>query len=217
MAFHDKIDVASPEAFRILVVDDHRLVREMIGDAMETIFPKASVDTARDLEATLEFLSRRPDTEVILLDYRMPDMRGPQSIRKILRAAPKTRIVILSGFINDHDLEMLREARVAAAVTKDLPMAQIADVIRGVLIGTPRFEAPSDDGKFKSFADRFSLTPRESQALRGLVQGLRNAQIADAMGVSEATAKGYLHSSFKKLNVNNRVQAYEIWRSETGQ
>jgi DNA-binding NarL/FixJ family response regulator len=206
--------IAAPETFRILVVDDQRLVREMIGDAMEALFPRARVDTARDMGAALEFLSRQRDTDVILFDYRMPDMRGPQSIRNILLAAPKIRIVILSSFIAEGDLETLRKAGAAAAVTKDLSIDQVGDVVRGVLIGAARFEAPGDDERFQSFAQRFSLTDRQAEAMRGLVHGLRNTQISKGMRVSETTVKGHLHAAFRKLKVNNRIAAYELWRNQ---
>jgi DNA-binding NarL/FixJ family response regulator len=208
-------NLVSLERFSILVVDDQRLFREMIADVLEARFPRARVDIAQDLETTLEFLSRRPETDVILLDYRMPDMRGIRSVRMIAETAPHAKIVMLSGFITNRDLDHFREAGVGAAVTKGLPMNQIVDVVRGVLVGDARFEAPSEDEMFRNFSDRFNFTQRELEAFRLMIGGARNSRIATEMEVAEATVKVFLHHVFKKMNVKTRIEAFEIWKRET--
>lgn len=207
---------AGANTLGILVVDDQRLMRDMVSEALEQHFPEARVDTARDLETALEFLSRRTETGLILLDYRMPDMRGLRSVKSILRAAPRSKVVIVSAFISARDLDDFRQAGVAAAVTKDLTMRQLIAVVEKVLEGETMFEAPSDDDKFHGFAQRYGLTAREQEAFRCMVSGMRNARIAAEMGVSEATAKVHLHNAFKKMNVNTRVEAYEIWNKNHG-
>lgn len=214
----NRADPESPAAARInvLVVDDQRLMRDMVSEVLEQHFATARVDTARDLGSALEFLSRRSETDVILLDYRMPDMRGLGSVKAVLRAAPKAKIVIVSAFITKRDLDEFRSAGVAAAVTKDLTLKELVGVVTQVLEGGKMFEAPSDDEQFQDFARRYGLTARELEAFRGLVRGLRNARIAADMGVSEATAKVHLHNAFKKMNVNTRVEAYEVWNKNHG-
>lgn len=207
--------LVSLERFSILVVDDQRLFREMIADVLEMRFPRAGVDTAQDLETTLEFLSRHPQTDVILLDYRMPDMRGIRSIRRIAEAATRAKIIMLSGFITTRDLDHFREVGVAAAVTKGLPMAHIVDVVRGVLAGDSYFEAPSEEETLQKFADRFNFTQRELEAFRLMVGGARNSRIATEMEVAESTVKVFLHYVFKKMNVKTRIEAFEVWKSET--
>ena len=212
----------SPEAIdgfqgTILVVDDERLIRDVLTVALEAQLPGCRVDTAQSLGAAIEYLQRRPDTDVVVLDYRMADMRGIKSIERIVRLAKKKRVIVLSGHITNEISDDLRKIRVSAALTKDVGMIDLAKSIVRVFNGETLFELPDQDDKFHKIQEQFNLSKREAEIMQYIVNGARNSEIAHKLQINESTVRVHVYHIFKKFGVTSRIEAFNCWNSISGQ
>jgi DNA-binding NarL/FixJ family response regulator len=202
----------------VLVVDDHRLVRDALTTGIESQMPEVRVDAARDLESALEHLSRRPETDVILLDYRLPDTHSVSGIQGIRRVARHARIIVLSAYINNAMLTEIEAAGADGAMTKDVGLMELRTRLETAFNDNTRhFSAPEPRQVNEDLGRRYNLSRREFEAWSHLATGQRNAVIAARMGISESTVKVHLHNVFKKIGVHSRVEAYEFWRSHNGE
>lgn len=206
----------------VLLVDDQRLMR----DGMRTLLslePDLDVvgEAGNGREAVEATLHHGPD--VVLMDIRMPVMNGVEATREIRRIRPETKVLILTTFDDDDlVLEALREGA-AGYLTKDEPAEEIASAIRQVVGGgvimppaiaakvvaslarTAPPPAPSAPA-----AELGELTEREREVLKLLGQGYSNKEIADALYISEGTAKNHVSSVIEKLGLRDRTQA-ALW------
>lgn len=196
----------------ILVVDDHRLVRDMLSAGLEAALPGVRVDTAKDLTDALEHIERRPNTDVILLDYNLPDVHGTTVISRVRGAARQPKIIVLSAYVRKSMLAEIEIAGADGAVSKDIGIHELRSRILDVFGGRKHFAAPEAEGVGADFAEKYQLSRRELEAWRHLAEGHRNAVIATRMGISESTVKVHLHNVFRKIGVHSRVEAYEFWR-----
>ena len=215
----DQHNPEASEAFRgtILVVDDERLIRDVLTVALEAQLPGCRVDTAQSLGAAIEYLQRRPDTDVVVLDYRMADMRGIKSIERIVRLAKKRRVIVLSSHITNEISDDLRKIRVSAALTKDVGMIDLAKSIIRVVHGESLFELPDRENKYQQIQEQFSLSKRESEILEHILNGTRNAEIAHKLNINESTVRVHVYHIFKKLGVTSRIEAFNCWKSIAGE
>lgn len=200
----------------VLVVDDHRLLRDMLATGIEGMMPGVRVDAVKDLDSALEMLQRRPSTDIVLLDYKLPDSHGTSGIRDVRRAARHAKIIVMSAYINHSMLSEIEDAGADGALTKDISMAELANRLRDAANDVRHFCAPEMNTSNEELTERFGLSPRELEAWTHLASGQRNVVIATRMGISESTVKVHLHNLFKKIGVHSRVEAYEFWRNCTG-
>lgn len=210
-------EISEPFRGTILVVDDERLIRDVLTVALEAQLPGCRVDTAQSLGAAIEYLQRRPDTDVVVLDYRMADMRGIKSIERIVRLAKKKRVIVLSGHITSEISEDLRKIRVSAALTKDVGMIDLARSIVRVVKGETLFDLPDPDNKYQQLQEQFNLSKREAQIMQYIVNGTRNSEIAHKLGINESTVRVHVYHIFKKLGVTSRIEAFNCWKAIAGQ
>jgi two-component system, NarL family, response regulator len=198
--------VAAP--IRIMVVDDHPIVREGFGGMIGTEPDMSVVAEARSgEEAILLFRQHVPD--VTLMDLRMPGMNGIATMSVILREFPQSRFIVLTTYDGDEDIYRALQAGAWAYLLKDMLIDEILTAIRAVHSGERRIPAAVG----KRLAERMSgtaLSARELDVLQLLGKGRSNREVAAELAITEATVKGHVTNILSKLGVTDRTQAVII-------
>jgi len=209
----------------ILIADDQALVRVGLRKILEAESETTVAGEAGDGEAAVAEARRlRPD--IVLMDIRMPVLDGIEATRRIVRAQPATRVLILTTFgLDTYVFDALR-AGASGFMLKDAPPEEIAAAVRIVASGDALLAPAVTRSVVEEFARRpartasppaalADLTPREQDVLALLVRGLSNPEICNELVISEATAKTHVARILQKLGVRDRVQAV-IFAYETG-
>lgn len=201
------------EEIRILIVDDHAIVREGLRALIESEPGMELVGEAQDgLEAVTKARSLKPD--VILLDLVMPRMDGIEATRQIKKENDKTQILVLTSFSEDAKVFSAIKTGAMGYLLKDSSPPDLLRAIRDVYRGEPSLH-PSIARKLmielnrpvESSIDEESLTDREEDVLKLLAQGLSNQEIADKLYISERTVRTHVSNILMKLHLANRTQA----------
>lgn len=190
---------------RILLVDDHFIVRTGLVSLLSTEASFAVVGEAADGdEAIKQFESLRPD--LVLMDLRLPGKSGHEVTQRIRQLSPDTPILMLSGFEGDADIQAALEAGVRGYVFKSATGEELIPAIHAVAAG--RRWIPQNVAARLRLGNSFEpLTTRELEVLAQLARGQANKEIADTLGITEYTTKGHLKSILAKLRVADRTQA----------
>lgn len=201
---------------RVLIVDDHRIVRQGLRHVCEIVGGFAVVGEAEDgREAVRMALQLRPD--VILMDIHMPELDGVQATSLIVEANPAVRVIILTMYRQDQHVFEAVKAGARGYLLKDVDEQDLVDAIRAVYNGdaliTPSLAVKLLDEfcRLSQAADETedteNLTPGEMDVLRLVAQGADNRAVAERLILSERTVANRLSSIYEKLHVNNRTQA----------
>jgi DNA-binding NarL/FixJ family response regulator len=206
---------------RLLVVDDHQIMRDGLAALLQHVSPETIVLQARDANEALTLIDRHHDLDAIILDLLMPGMDGFQAISVFGRKRPDLPVIVLSSSEDPQDARRAMACGALGYVPKSASQHELLSAIRQVLNGdlyVPAFAMDNDaaataratgtDGK----ADR-SLTPRQIEILALMSQGTPNKIIAARLQLSEKTIKAHITAIFKALNVNNRTQASVVARA----
>ena len=207
--------MAERPLIRLLVVDDHPVVRQGLAAIIEREPDMTVVAEAADGRAAVEqFLRHRPD--VTLMDLSMPGdpsegrvMDGVAAIAAIREQVLTARIVILTTYDDDEDIYRGLRAGAKAYLLKDAPPDELLEAIRAVHAGMKRI-GPRIAAKL---ADRMSspeLTGRETEVLRHVANGESNQEIAAALSIAEGTVKFHVNNLLAKLGAGDRTQAVTI-------
>jgi len=200
--------MANLNAIRILSVDDHPLLREgiaaLIGNQpdMELIGEAAS-----GTEAIQEFRKHQPD--VTLMDLRLPDMSGIDAMIAIRAEFPNARIVMLTTFEGDIQIQRALQTGARAYLLKSSPPKELIDTIRQVHAGKKRIPPEVASQLAEHFSDE-ALTDREVEVLESIAGGNRNRDIANALFISEETVKVHIKHIMDKLGASDRTEAVAI-------
>jgi DNA-binding NarL/FixJ family response regulator len=197
-----------PERIRVLCVDDHRVMLDglaLLIDRQPDMKVVASATNGD--EAVAKYASVRPD--VSLMDLQLPGTNGLEAIQRIRAADPDARIVVLTMYQGDEDIYRALEAGAATYLLKDGLSDQLVSVIRQVQHGD-RPLMPEIEAQLESRRHQPALTPREVQVVRLIADGLRNKEIAVALGISEQTAKVHVKNILAKLHVNDRAAVISV-------
>jgi DNA-binding NarL/FixJ family response regulator len=210
----------------VLIADDQALVRVGLRKILEAE-PETNVvgEAGNGEDAVAEARRLRPD--VVLMDIRMPVLDGIEATRRIVRAQPSTRVLILTTFgLDTYVYEALR-AGASGFMLKDAPPEEIAAAVNIVARGEALLAPAVTQAVIEEFARRSpapepappraveELTPREREVLDLLVRGLSNPEICEKLVISEATAKTHVARILQKLDLRDRVQAV-IYAYESG-
>lgn len=192
---------------RVLLVDDHAMVREGTAAVLADVPDIQVVGAAADASAA-ERACRRHAPDVCLLDFRIPG-GGPTLARRLAHIAPATRVLVVSAYGKADYVRSMRDAGVAGYVLKDLDTAGLADAVRQVNAGGTAFQdlpAPAPEiYPERSLAE--PLTMRELDVLRLVAEGASNREAAAVLGVSAKTIEAHLSSVYSKLQVRSRTEA----------
>lgn len=201
----DGRDASKVSKIRVLIADDHAVVRDglvaMIGKWTDmTVVAEAQ----NGREAVEQWKRHRPD--VSLLDLRMPELDGIGAIYQIREQDATARVIVLTTFDGDEDIYRAISAGAKAYILKDAPREDILNCIRKVHRGET-FVPPSVAAKLVERVSGPELSEREMVVLRALATGQSNKEIGRRLFISETTVKSHLKSIFTKLNVLSRTEA----------
>ena len=206
-------NLTQPAAIRILITDDHAIVREGLRTLISTE-PGMEVigEAANGFEAVQMACELKPD--VILMDMVMPRMGGLEAIRKIKEECPDSRILVLTSFSDDETVFPAIKAGALGYMLKNTSPDRLLSAIRDVHQGKPSM-SPDIASKLMSELQRESdlpptkdpLTDRELDVLKLVAQGMTNQEIADQLVISEGTVRTHVSNILSKLHLANRTQA----------
>ena len=193
---------------RILCVDDHPLVHEGIATVIRNQPDMTLISEAfNGRDALQKFREHQPD--VTLLDLRLPDMSGIDTMIAIRNEFPEARAIILTTFEGDAEIHRALAAGARAYVLKSMPPKELVEVIRKVHAGKKPI-APQIAAQLAEHYGDESLTQREIDVLRQIAGGNRNRDIAEKLFISEETVKVHIKHLMEKLGASDRTQAVAI-------
>jgi len=199
---------------KILIIDDHALVRESLRDRLEQEIDFEIIAIAGTGDEAVE-LAVRHSPDVILMDIDMPGLICFDAARTIMLRHPETQIIFVSAFFNDRYIEEALAIKAGGYLTKNEPPETIIQAIREVVRGIPHFSDEIrarivvDKGGAKLFKEGHTrastLSRRELEVLRYISRGMHQKEIAQTMHVSSKTVDNQTTNLMKKLDIHNRV------------
>jgi len=199
---------------RVLVVDDHRIVREGIRSLMEDIDDIQVIGEAGNGHEAVDLVDRlNPD--LVLMDLIMPQMDGLEATQQIIAKHPHTRVLVLTSFITDDKVFPAIKAGARGYLLKDTGSLELIDAIRKVHRGEPSLSPEIAQKVLLEIrqpdpGERLTpnpLTEREVQVLKQMAKGKSNQQIANEFNISMHTVRTHVNRILSKLHLANRVQA----------
>lgn len=197
------------ESIRILIADDHPIVRRGLVDlliprnGMEVIGEAYNGQEAVDLAQQLQ-----PD--VIVMDLVMPELNGAAATKRIIKRNPDARILILTSFSEEDMLQGTLNAGVLGYMLKDSPAEELLQAIRSVYQGQltvpPQLARKLMTKSVESPKNNYMLTKREQDVLQAVSEGLSNKQIAKKLEIGSNTVRTHISNILRKLNLSNRTQ-----------
>lgn len=206
---------------RIVFADDHNLVREGIIPFLQRLTDDAQVHEASNLDEALSCFPQSEPPDLLLLDLNMPGMDGFNGIAKARGMYPQCKIVVISAHFNERTVRGSLAAGAQGFIPKISTKTAMMDSLRAILAGETVAPTPSSSAEAvgldlagrgaKSDDDPWQkLTHRESEALRLLIDGKTNKEIARILGLNEITVKGHMRNAYKKIGAGNRADAVRI-------
>lgn len=193
---------------RILCVDDHPLMHKGISALIESQPDMTIVGAiSKASEALASFREKRPD--ITLMDLRLPDGNGIDVMISILEQYPEARIIILTMFEGDVEIQRAFKSGARGYILKNMPPEDLLQMIRNVHAGKRRLH-PVIAANLASHLDEENLTPRETEVLQLISEGNSNKEIGSRLFISEETVKGHVKNILGKLSANDRTQAVSI-------
>jgi DNA-binding NarL/FixJ family response regulator len=201
---------ASRQSVRLVLADDHALVREATAELLERAGGMHVVGQAADGAETLRLVEAlRPD--VLLLDLAMPGLDGLEVARRVHELSPRTRIVALTAHEEQPYVRAMLQAGASGYLSKASRGQEVVQAVRAAAAGETVFSASIAQSVTRSAfghaGPETTLTPRELDVLGAAARGLGNKQIASELGMSARTVQTHLTSIFGKLGVSSRTEA----------
>ena len=195
----------SQESIRVVVVEDHHVVRQGLVALLNVVEGLEVVGEAADgVEAIAQIRKHLPD--ITLIDLRLPRLSGVEVIQRIRMENPQSRFIVLTTYDGDEDIYRALQAGARAYLLKGMTSDELISTIRTVHAGKSHIP----HAIAQRLAERMGteeLTPRESDVLEQIVHGKSNKEIATELDISEATVKTHINSLLGKLGVTDRTQA----------
>ena len=195
---------------KILVVDDHALIREGLRQVLRGLEDDVEVLDAGSCARAFEMVEQEPELDLVLLDYHLPDMNGLEALDVFARKHPELPIIVLSGSVNPRVMQQVMDKGAAAFLTKSGMSDELLSVTRLVLAGGVHVPPPlalsvADEGSAALSAPLF--TPRQEEVLQLLLDGYTNKEIGRLLYLSEETVKNHVSSILRGFGVTTRTQA----------
>ncbi|MBI3953374.1 MAG: response regulator transcription factor [Chloroflexi bacterium] len=203
------------EPIRIVLAEDHSLVREGTRRILEQSADLTVVGDAGDGQQALELVQRlQPD--VAILDIRMPKLNGIEVVRRMKECSPRTKALMLTAYDDDDYILALMEAGASGYLLKTARADELVEAVRSVHQGEPVLHPAIAAKVARLWGHRQAvvereqseqLSPREREVLGLAAKGLRNKAIADKLNISVRTVEGHFNSILTKLGVSSRIEA----------
>jgi DNA-binding NarL/FixJ family response regulator len=201
---------------RILLIDDHQLVREALA-----YYLKSSGEGIDVLEAggLAEVADQPPaDTvDLVLLDYRLPGLSGERAVAAACERFPETPVIVLSGAVTRDEAQAALRSGAAGVISKDIEGGRLMQTIHAIVDGDAQIfglfdpvPAPAAERRTTAPAALADLSVRERQVAELLVAGRSNKEIADALNIADITVRLHLRRLFRKLDARSRTDAVRI-------
>jgi len=211
------VDAASPAPIRVLIVDDHAMVRRGMRDFLDLHDDLEVVgEAANGVEALAQTAALLPD--VVVMDLLMPDLDGIAATAQLKALHPTIEVVVITSFIEEDRITAALEAGASGFLLKDADADDLAAAIRSARAGevyldpavagiVARRMRTGADGPVGGADAVGRLTARERDVLGGVARGLSNRAIADELGIAERTARTHVSNILAKLGLTSRTQA----------
>ena len=199
--------------YRLLIADDHPLFRGAMREAVAGMLERVDIAEAGTFDEVVELLERGGEVDLILLDLKMPGVRGFSGLMYMRAQYPSVPVVVVSANDDPAAIRRCMEFGASGFIPKTLGVEAMREAIASVLKGgvwTPPdidLNAGADAETAALMARMATLTPQQVRVLMMLSEGLLNKQIAYQLGVSEATVKAHVSAILQKLGVESRTQA----------
>jgi two-component system, NarL family, response regulator LiaR len=205
--------MSETEPIRVLIVDDHAMVRSGLKNFIYGFDWMEPVGEAADGAGAVAFCAQN-DVDVVLMDMIMPQMDGSEATRRIMALGKPVKVIILTSF---HEQDLVEEALRAGATSyllKNVSAQELAAAVRSAYAGQTTLAPEATEALVNAARHRddegFILTEREQDVLDLLVKGLSNLEISEKLSITTATVKFHLTHIFSKLEARNRVEAVTI-------
>jgi DNA-binding NarL/FixJ family response regulator len=193
----------------VVVADDQTVVRDGLATLLKLLPGIEVIAAAADGEEAVRLVAEH-DPDVLLVDLRMPVMDGVEATRRVRADHPRTEVVVLTTYSDDDSVLSALRAGARGFLTKDADAESIGRALEAAAAGQSIVDADVQrrliEGRPQPVADS-GLTPRETEVLRLIAEGLSNTEIARRLVVSEATVKTHINHLFAKANLRDRAQA----------
>jgi len=201
------------EQIKILIADDHPVVREGLFAMLSRQADFKVVGEAKDGVETVE-MARRLEPDVVLMDLRMPGIDGVEAMRQIRSTNPDIKFIILTTYSDDEYIFSGIQAGARAYLLKDAPREELFKAVRAVYKGESLIQPVVASKLIDRFAELSrkapsgeQLTERELEILQLMAKGAANKEISAQLSISESTVKTHISNIFQKLGVNDRTEA----------
>jgi two-component system, NarL family, response regulator LiaR len=202
-----------PQTLRVLIVDDHAMVRTGLSDFVSAFDWMEPVGEAKDGVEAVEFCTTH-EVDVVLMDMIMPVMDGSEATRRIMALGKPIKIIILTSF---HEQGLVQQALKAGATSyllKNVSAEELAVAIQAAYRGHSMLSPEATEALIHQYKQttsiNFNLTEREREVLTLLVEGNSNLEISSRLSISIATVKYHITNVFTKLGAKNRVEAVTL-------
>ena len=205
--------MAACDPIRVLLVDDHRMVRSGLAAFLSAFDDLELVGEAEDGQQAVQLCSER-SPNVVLMDLVMPRMDGPAATRAIRERHPQIQVIALTSFEEEKLVQGVMEAGAIGYLLKSVSPDKLAEAIRDAHAGRPTLAPEAAQALIHAAtrppAPAYDLTPREQDVLKLMVEGLSNPEIADRLVIGRATVKFHVSNILGKLGASSRTEAVAL-------
>lgn len=206
---------------RIMVIEDHALVREAMAQTLARMEPGLECVEASGADEALALLESGADWDLAIVDLMLPDMNGFSLLGVLAKRFPDIPAIVVSALDDPASIRRAMKAGASGFVSKSSSSEILFSAVRKVLEGgvySPDLETGAQPRRrAPSVSERYGLTVGQTRVLELLGQGKTNREIADLLGLSEGTVKVHVSAIFRAMNVKNRAQALLILSRQSGQ
>ena len=204
---------------KILIADDHALFRDGLSMHLEQIAPDAVITQTGNFSQAIKFLDNEHNVDLIIIDLDMPDMNWEEGLTELKKRAPAARLVVISASEDSRNIKKALAQGISGYIPKRSETKVLTSALKLILDGgtylPPSLLEQANSGLFgegtgEGKSKGKTLTPRQSEVLSYVAEGMSNKQIAYKMGVSEATVKLHINALLRAVGATNRTQAVII-------